>query len=195
MKLVSSALVSLLLSPSLWAATYNLDASHSEVGFSVKHLMLSNVKGRFGKFEGSFDYDAKTKTLSAVEVKVDIASIDTNEKKRDQHLASPDFFDAGKYPSMTFKADKVTGVEAGKSVQVPGTLTLHGVTKPVTLEVDFRGTTTDPYGNERLVFGATTKIKRSEFGVSWNKNMDKGGVVVGEDVAVSIEAESIKAKK
>ncbi len=194
MKLALAVIVALVSSAGAWATTYQLDPSHSEVGFSVKHLMLSNVKGRFSKFTGGFDYDEKSKTLSNVDVKIEIASVDTNEKKRDEHLVSPDFFDAAKYSTMEFKADKVSGVAPGKTVKVPGTLTLHGVTKPVTLDVDYRGNTTDPWGNERLVFGATAKVQRSDFGVKWNKSMDKGGVVVGEDVSINIEAESVKAK-
>jgi polyisoprenoid-binding protein YceI len=189
------ALITGLLTSSLvWSVPYKMDTSHSEVGFTVKHLMLTNVKGRFNKFEGAFDYDEKTKTLSKVDIKIDIATVDTNDKKRDEHLASPDFFDAKKFASMDFKADKVTGVEAGKSFKLPGTLTLHGVTKPVTLDVDFRGVTKDPWGNERLVFGATAKINRTDWGVKWNKSMDKGGVVVGEEVVIAIESESVKAK-
>ncbi len=191
---VAALVVSLVSSSLVWAAAYKVDGSHSEVGFSVKHLMLTNVKGRFNKVEGGFDYDDKSKVVSKVDIKIDAASVDTNDKKRDEHLSSPDFFDVKKFPTIEFKADKITGVEAGKSVKVPGTLTIHGTTKPVTLDVDFRGTTTDPYGNERLVFGATTKIKRADWGITWNKAMDKGGVVVGEEVSISIESESVKAK-
>ena len=176
------------------AAIYNIDGSHNEVGFKVKHLMLMNVKGRFNKTEGSFDYDTKTKTLSKVDIKVDASSVDTNDKKRDEHLVSPDFFDTKKFPKITFIADKVTGIEPGKSFKLPGNLTLHGVTKPVTLDVEFSGTTTDPYGNEKVVFSASGKIKRTDFGISWNKTLDKGGVAVSEDVSIEIEAESNKAK-
>jgi polyisoprenoid-binding protein YceI len=184
----------LICSSLVWAANYKIDGSHSDVGFSVKHLMLTNVKGRFNKVEGSFSYDAKSKVLSKVDVKIDAASVDTNDKKRDEHLSSPDFFDVKKNPSLEFKADKVTGVEPGKTVEVPGTLTIHGITKPVTLDVEFRGITQDPYGNERLVFGAKTKIKRADWGMTWNKTLDKGGVVVGDEVTIDIESESVKAK-
>lgn len=176
------------------AAGYKLDASHSEVGFGVKHLVISTVKGRFNKFDGGFDYDEKSKTLSKVEIKIDAASIDTNDKKRDDHLSSPDFFDVKKFASLEFKADKATGVEGGKSFKLPGTLTMHGVSKPITLDVDFKGTTTDPWGNERVVFGATAKIKRADWGMSWNKSLDKGGLVVGEEVTIMIESEGIKSK-
>ncbi len=187
-------IVALLSSSLVLAASYKIDASHSEVGFSVKHLMLSNVKGRFSRFDGGFDYDASSKILSKVNVKIEIASVDTNDKKRDEHLVSPDFFDAKKFATIEFKSDKVTGVESGKTIKVPGTLTLHGVSKPVTLDVDFRGSTMDPWGKERLVFGATAKINRNDFDIKWNKSMDKGGVVVGEEVVIAIESESVKSK-
>ena len=196
-KLVFKSLVTLttvLGASTTWATAYKLDASHTEVGFSVKHLMLTNVKGRFNKVEGGFEYDEKSKTVSKVDIKIDAASVDTNDKKRDEHLTSPDFFDVKQYPNLEFKADKISGVEAGKTFKVPGTLSLHGVTKPVTLEVEYRGTAKDPWGNEHLVFAATAKINRSEWNVKWNKTMDKGGVVVGEEVSISIEAESLKAK-
>ena len=194
----TASLIVALLTMALWssaslASNYKLDGSHTEVGFSVKHLVISNVKGRFGKFDGGFTYDAATKALSNVDVKIEVSSVDTNDKKRDEHLTSPDFFDAAKFATMEFKADKVANVVAGKTVKVPGSLTIHGVTKPVTLTVDFAGTVTDPYGKERVVFAATTKVNRNDFGVKWNKTMDKGGVVVGEEVTINIEAESVKA--
>jgi polyisoprenoid-binding protein YceI len=176
------------------AALYNIDGSHSDVGFKIKHLMLSNVKGHFNKVDGSFEYDEKTKTLTKVMVKIETASIDTHEKKRDEHLQSADFFDAVKHPTIEFTADKATGVEPKKSFKLAGKLKMHGVEKPVTLDVEFSGTTTDPYGNDRIVFSAAGKIKRSDFGLSWNKNLDKGGVVLGEDVNLEIESESVKAK-
>ena len=192
--MIVASLVGLTLSTSAWAAKYQLDVSHTEIGFSVKHLVISKVKGHFGKFDGGFDYDSKAKTVTNVDIKIQSASVDTNDKKRDEHLSSPDFFDVAKFPVIEFKADKITGVEAGKTFKVPGTLTLHGVTKPVTLDVEFRGAATDPWGNEHLAFGATTEVKRADWGVKWNKSMDKGGVVVGEDVSIAIESEGVKAK-
>lgn len=176
------------------AAQYDLDGSHSEIGFSVKHLMLSNVKGRFNKFDGTFQYDEKTKTLSGLTAKIDVSSVDTNDKKRDEHLTSPDFFDAKKSQYMEFKADKVAGVEVGKTIKVPGVLTMRGVAKPVTLDVNFAGITQDFQKTEKVVFTATAKINRKDWGMSWNKSLDKGGVAVGEDVAITIEAEANKKK-
>ena len=196
-KLFTSVLFIILalgLTQNARAATYKLDGSHTEIGFAVKHLMISTVKGRFNKFEGGFDYDEKSKTISKIDVKMDTSSIDTNDKKRDEHLQSPDFFDAKKFASLEFKADKLSNVEPGKSFKLPGTLTMHGVSKPVTLEVEFKGTATDPWGNEKVVFGASTKVKRADWGMSWNKSLDKGGFVVGEDVTIMIEAEGNKSK-
>jgi polyisoprenoid-binding protein YceI len=188
-------LILLSLSSSIaFAAAFKMDPAHSEVGFSVKHLVYANVKGRFNKFEGGFSYDDKTKTATNIDVKIDAASIDTNDKKRDDHLMSDDFFDAKKFPALTFKADKITGVEPGKTFKVPGTLTMRGVAKPIALEVEFRGLTSDPWGNEKLIFGATTRIQRRDWGINWNKSLDKGGVVVGEDVVINIEGEASKAK-
>jgi polyisoprenoid-binding protein YceI len=190
-----SLLVFLLLGSSFsFAGPFKLDPAHSEVGFSVKHLVYANVKGRFNKFDGGFSYDDKTKTVSNIDVKVDTTSIDTNDKKRDDHLMSADFFDAKKNPTLTFKADKIAGVEPGKTFKVPGTLTMRGVSKPIALEVEFRGLTTDPWGNEKLIFGATSKIQRKDWGINWNKALDKGGMVVGEDVVINVEGEAGKAK-
>jgi polyisoprenoid-binding protein YceI len=183
-----------LASGSAQAAVYKLDGSHTDVAFKVKHLMLTNVKGRFNKSEGGFEYDEKTKTVSKVAIKIDASSVDTNDKKRDEHLQSPDFFDTKKFATIEFTADKVTGVESGKAFKIPGKLKIHGVEKAVTLDAEFRGTTTDPWGNEKIVFAATTKVNRSNYGLNWNKTLDKGGVVVGEEVTIEVEAEANKAK-
>lgn len=188
----SAIIVAFLTSSMVWAAAYKIDNSHSEIGFSVKHMMISNVKGFFSKYEGGFDYDEKAKTVSNVNVKIEVASVSTGEKKRDDHLTSPDFFDAGKYPTIEFKADKISGVEPGKTFKVPGTLTMHGVTKPITLQVEFHGSTVGMMGETRIGFTATTKVKRTDYGVTWNKTLDKGGVAVGEEVSVTIDSESIR---
>lgn len=191
-KIVLGLLITAAASMS-FAANYTLDPAHSEVGFSVRHLMISNVKGKFNKYDGKFVFDEKTGKLSGVEVNIDPKSIDTNDDKRDEHLRSPDFFDTAKYSKITFKGDKVESKD-GKPVKITGTLTMRGVTKPVTLDIDYRGTITDPWGNEKIGFGLTGKINRKDWGVSWNKALDKGGVTVGDDVAVNIEAEATKAK-
>lgn len=191
-KIVLGLLVTAAASMS-FAANYTLDPAHSEVGFSVRHLMISNVKGKFNKYDGKFVFDEKTGKLSGVEVNIDPKSIDTNDDKRDEHLRSPDFFDTAKYAKITFKGDKVE-MKDGKPVKIAGTLTMRGVSKPVTLDIDYRGAITDAWGNEKVGFGLNGKINRKDWGVSWNKALDKGGVTVGDDVAVNIEAEATKAK-
>lgn len=174
------------------ATPYSLDAAHAEVGFKVKHLMISDVKGRFNKFEGAFEFDEKKSEIKNIDVKITMASVDTNDKKRDEHLAGDDFFSAAKFPMMTFKSDKAIAVKTGKSVKVAGTLTIRDVTKPVTLDVEYRGAMTDPWGNEKIGFSATTKINRKDFGVKWNKDLDKGGVAVGDEVTIMIDGEAGK---
>lgn len=184
------------------AATYNLDLSHTGITFKVAHLVIATVNGRFDKFEGQIGYDEKEKKLSAVDVKIDLDSINTNEPKRDAHLKSPDFFGvrseknelvaAKQFMTFSLKEAKKKG---GSIDKVIGDLTLNGITKPVTLAVKFKGIATDPWGNERMVFLASTKIVRKDFGITWNKPLDKAkGMVVGEDVEVTIEGEAIKAK-
>jgi polyisoprenoid-binding protein YceI len=196
---------------SLFAATYNLDLSHTGITFKVDHFVVSKVNGRFDKFEGALVYDDAKKTLEKVDVKIDLDSVSTNDPKRDNHLRSPDFFGvrneknelvAGKqFMTFTLKEVKKKGKKFDKVI---GDLTLNGVTKPVTLAVDFKGLVKDPWGYERLIFTASTKIPRKDFGITWNKPMDpsKGSealnkgkeLVVGEIVDVIIESEAIKAE-
>lgn len=172
-----------LLASAAFAAPYELDAAHSEVGFSVKHLMISNVKGHFDKFSGTFDYDSAKKTLKDVNVTVETASVNTANGKRDEHLQSPDFFDAKKFPKITFKSTKVDGTK------VTGDLTIRDKTKSVTLDFTNNGEA-DFMGTKKIAFTGKGQIKRGDFGLTWNKNMDKGGVVVGDDVMIMIEGEA-----
>ncbi len=176
------------------AAPYKLDASHSIVGFSVKHLVVSKVKGRFNKFEGSFQFDEKKNEVSKIEVKIDPASVDTNDKKRDEHLASPDFFDVKKHNEMKFKINKPVIVKLNEAVKVSGDLTMRGVTKPVTLDLTYTGSATDPWGNEKVGFALAGQINRKDWGVNWNKTLDKGGLTVSDEVMIEIEGEAGKAK-
>ncbi len=192
-KLILPGLLSLAFASSTFAATYKMDPVHSVVGFSVKHLVVSKVKGRFNKFEGSFNFDEKTNEASKIEIKIDPASIDTNEKKRDEHLMSPDFFDVKKNPEMKFTADKVT-VKKDEAVKVSGQLTMRGVTKPATLDLTYGGSVTDPMGNEKVGFGLTGKINRKDWGINWNKTLDKGGLTVSDEVMIEIEGEAVKDK-
>jgi len=191
--LISTVIV--LTIPVIASATiWNIDPDHSNVGFKVRHLMVSNVKGSFEKFTGTIDINDKDITKSKVEVTIDTASINTNVQKRDEHLRSADFFDVAKYPTMTFVSKKVA--KAGKdSLKVTGDLTLHGVTREVVLDVEpLAMESKDPWGNLRRGTTATTKINRKDFGLVWNKALETGGVAVGEEVLITLEIEMIKAK-
>ncbi|HLO14613.1 MAG TPA: YceI family protein [Anaerolineales bacterium] len=174
------------------ASTWSIDPDHSNVGFKVKHMMVSSVKGNFDTHTGVVEINDKDITKSKVEVSIDTRSINTNVKKRDDHLRSADFFDVAKYPTMTFVSKKV--VKAGKDgLKVTGDLTLHGVTKQVVLDVE--GPTKeskDPWGNIRKGATATTKISRKDFGLVWNKALETGGVAVGDEVTITLEIEMIK---
>ncbi|HSP78492.1 MAG TPA: YceI family protein [Myxococcaceae bacterium] len=191
---LKSAVAALVLAaPSLaFGAEYVFDASHSNAQFSVRHMMVTNVRGEFPKMTGSVNLDEKDVTKSSVEATIDVASINTREPKRDDHLRSPDFFDVAKFPSMTFKSTKVE--KAGKDkLKVTGNLTIHGVTKSVVLDVE--GPTPeikDPWGNTKRGLVATTRISRKDFGMTWNKALEAGGVVVGDDVNITIDVEMNK---
>lgn len=179
----------LLLSSSAFAAKFELDPSHTVVSFTAPHLMISKVKGRFDKFSGSFDFDEKTMKLDNIQVMVKTDSINTNEKDRDKHLRSPEFFDVAKFPEMTFKSTKVI-YEKDKPDKVEGDLTIRGITKPVTLDIDYNGAITDAWGNRVVSFEAETKVNRKDFGMVWNKALDKGGVTVGDEIKLEIEGEA-----
>lgn len=176
------------------ATTWNIDPDHSNVGFKVRHLMISNVKGNFDKHTGVVDINDRDITKSKVQVTIDTASINTNVKKRDEHLRSADFFDVAKYPTMTFVSKKIVRNGTGR-LKVTGDLTLHGITKEVVLDVEGPSQESkDPWGNIRSGATASTKIDRRDFGLVWNKALETGGVVVGDEVAINLEIEMIKAK-
>ena len=187
-----SAIVFALGAPSLGrTATWEIDPNHTGVQFSVRHLMVSNVRGEFGKVSGTVTVNDADITKSVIEATIDVASINTRNEKRDEHLRSPDFFDAAKYPTITFKSTKAEKTSTGW--KVTGNLTMHGVTKPATLDVE--GPTPeikDPQGKTRAGAQATTKIDRQDFGISWNKALDAGGVTVGNEVSVTIDVEAVK---
>ncbi|GFO67860.1 polyisoprenoid-binding protein [Geomonas limicola] len=188
-----AALALLTLPVLAQAATYNIDPEHSYTGFKVRHLMVSNVKGSFGKVQGTVFIDDQDLSKSTVNVSIDTSSIDTGVAKRDNHLRSPDFFDVGKYPTMTFVSTKVA--KSGSGLKVSGNLTLHGVTRPVVLDVEGPSAESkDPWGNFRRGASATGSINRKDFGLAWNKALETGGVAVGEEVHLIIEVEMIKAK-
>ena len=172
-----------------WASTWEIDAAHSSVGFAVRHMMVTNVKGQFTKFAGTVELDDQDISRSVVDVSIDAASIDTGVAKRDDHLRTSDFLEATKFPKLTFKSTKVERAGEGK-LKVTGNLTIRGVTKPAVLLVEGPATPVkDPWGNTKTGITATTKINRKDFGVSWNKTMDGGGLVVGDEVTITIEAE------
>jgi polyisoprenoid-binding protein YceI len=178
--------------PSLALAdTYDIDSSHTAAQFSVKHMMVTTVRGELGKVTGTVSYDPKAPDKSSVDVSIDMNGITTREEKRDAHLKSPDFFDVAKFPTATFKSKKVTAAGKGK-FKVIGDLTMHGVTKEVPLEVEVSEPIKDPWGNTKLGATATGKVNRQEFGVKWSKALDGGGTVVGDDVAITIDAEMAK---
>lgn len=183
----------LLCSSNLFAADYKIDPDHSVVAFKVKHLGISSVFGKFVEFDGNFNFDPKNIKASKTAVTIQTKSIDTRQAKRDDHLKNPDFFDATKFPLMKFVSKEVKEISPDK-FQLIGDLTIRDVTKPVTLDVVYGGAVTDPWGNERAAFAASTKINRKEFGLTYNKLLETGGLVVGEDVAIELEVEGIKAK-
>ena len=167
--------------------TWNIDPVHSEVGFSVRHMMVGKVRGRFTGFGGAISVtDDGAATVNAT---IDVSSVDTQNPQRDEHVRSADFFDAATHPNITFRS---TGLRAhGGKTYLDGELTLHGVTRPVTLELEVGGVTTDPYGLLRAGFSAETEIERKDYGISINMPMDGGGVVVGEKVKISLEVEAV----
>jgi polyisoprenoid-binding protein YceI len=172
-------------------STWQIDPNHSSAQFAVRHLAISTVRGAFTRVNGTVQLDDKDISKSSVEVTIDAASVDTRVEARDKDLRSDHFFDVEKYPTITFKSTKVQQIEPGK-LKVTGDLTIHGVTKAVVL--DLEGPTApvkDPWGNQRAAVNATTKLNRQDFGVKWNATMDGGGLVVGDDVAITIDAEMV----
>ena len=180
--------VVLILSGVANGAGWEIDKAHSSVGFSVRHLVISNVKGSFGDFNATTDFDADNLKAGSVEMTVQVTSVDTDDAKRDGHLRSADFFDAENFPVMTFKSRKVHDV-AVKNFKITGDLTIRDVTKEVTFDGVFNGVMNDPMGNTKAGFSAATKVNRQDFNVKWNKSLDAGGVVVGDEVTINLELE------
>ena len=174
------------------AATYDVDPVHSSFNFKVRHMTVSNVAGTFGKVKGVAEIDDKDITALHIEVTLDAGSIDTGHAKRDEHLRGPDFFDVAKYPTLNFVSKKISRVDSNR-IRVTGDLTIRGVTKEVTVDVE--GPTPeikDPAGKMRRGATGTAKISRKDFGISWNKTLDTGGVIVGDDVGISVEIELVR---
>ena len=171
---------------------WKIDPAHTHVEFAVKHLTIATVRGRFSDVSGAVTVAGDDFSQARVEATVGVASIDTREPNRDAHLKSPDFFDIAKYPAMTFKSRRVALTHEDNHYRLIGDLTLHGVTKEIVFDVLLEGRTTDPYGNNRIGFSATSRISRKEFGLAWNQLLETGGVVVGDDVKIALDAELIE---
>lgn len=181
-----------LTAPQIAVTTWNIDPVHSVAEFKVKHMMISNVKGQFTGVSGTLKLDEADISKSSIEASIDAASINTREPQRDGHLKSADFFDVEKFPTLAFKS---TGVgRKGDELAVEGELTIHGVTRKVVFDVE--GPTTpgkDPWGNTRIGISATTKINRKDYGLTWNAALETGGILVGEDVTITLDVEFVKA--
>ena len=194
-----SAVLSILLASALTLTglaeakpvTYDIDPVHSNVQFTIRHF-FSKVTGRFAKFGGQVVYDADAPAASSVSAEIDANSITTMNERRDGHLKSPDFFDTAKFPTLTFTSTKVTPGANG-SFKVEGMLTMHGVAKPVTLDTSFLGAGPGTGGAARIGFEATTSVNRKDYGVLWNKTLDQGGTMLGDDVRIAIDIEGVEA--
>ena len=185
--------MSTLAVPQTSTTTWNLDPVHSVAEFKVKHMMISNVKGRFTKVTGALALDESDLTKSQVEASIEAASIETHDPQRDAHLKSADFFDVEKFPTLSFKSTSIKRV-SGDELAVAGDLTIHGVTRKVVFTVE--GPTApskDPWGNTRRGLSATTKINRKDFGLTWNAALETGGILVGEEITITLDVEFVKA--
>lgn len=171
---------------------WTIDGSHSLAEFSVKHMMVATVKGRFQNFSGNIVWDETNPANSSVEATLEVASITTNDEKRDGHLASADFFETEKYPTITFVSKKVEA-KSGEEFKVTGDLTMHGITKEVVLDVDYNGTGKNPWGMTVAGFSARTSVNRKDFGLNWNVALEAGGMLVSEKINISLEIEAVAA--
>ena len=187
--LSSLALVSSLFALPAFAETseWTIDSAHSRFGFVAPHMVISEVEGEFHTATGKVLLDEADLTKSTVELTIDASSVDTNNADRDKHLTSPDFLDAAKFPQITFKSTKIK--KAGKAYKVTGDLTIHGVTKPVTLDVELSNAVTNPWGKQVRGVKVKGKVNRQEFGVSFNKALETGGVLVGNEITLNIKLE------
>jgi polyisoprenoid-binding protein YceI len=171
--------------------TWTIDPAHAEIGFAVRHLMLSTVRGRFGTVNGTITVDENDPNTAKIDVTVDVTSVDTRQEMRDNHLRSPDFFDVANHPTMHFVSKRIEGDVTG-TFKVIGDLTIRGTTKQVTLDVTFEGRAKDPWGNDRAGFSATGKINRRDFGLNWNQALEAGGVVVSDEVKMTLDVEIVR---
>ncbi|MFP2928085.1 YceI family protein [Pyxidicoccus sp. 3LG] len=172
--------------------TWQLDTAHTTLGFTVRHMVVAKVHGRFTRFEGKVVLQGDDLTRGSVEVKAEAASLDTGVEQRDSHLRSPDFFDVGAFPKLIFRSKRVSAAGLNR-YRVTGDLTIRDVTREVVLDAELLGRMKDPWGNERLAFQATTSIDRKDFGLTWNQTLEKGGLLVGERVDISVDAQVVAA--
>lgn len=170
-----------------------IDNAHSAITFTVRHMMISNVRGNFQKFSGTVDFNQDEPVKSSVDVKIDTASIDTRDQQRDAHLRSPDFFDVEKYPYMIFKSQRVEKTDDVHG-KIHGMLTIKDISKPVVLNVEYNGMAKSPWGTTSAGFTADTKINRKDWGLNWNKALETGGVLVGDEIAIHIELEIVQSE-
>jgi polyisoprenoid-binding protein YceI len=175
-------------------STFAIDPTHSVVEFSVKHMMISTVRGRFGDVTGTIVLDAAQPGRSTAEASIATASIDTRADQRDAHLRSPDFFDVDRFPAIAFRSRRVEGAAAaeGDRFRLVGDLTIRDVTREVTLDVTFEGTGRDPWGGERASFSAETKLDRRDFGLTWNQTLETGGVLVSNEIRVHLDIQAVR---
>jgi polyisoprenoid-binding protein YceI len=172
--------------------TWKIDPAHSGIHFSVRHMVVSKVRGRFSRFEGDVQLDPAQPEGAKVKVSIDAASIDTNEPKRDDHLRSADFFDVAKFPALTFESTRVEKKGEGR-LAITGNLSLHGVTKEIVLDTELLGVGKDPWGAQRAGFSARTSLDRKEYGLGWNQLLEAGGVLVGDKIEIELEIEAVAA--
>ena len=175
-------------------SVWNIDSAHSAVQFQVKHLMISNVRGEFGKMSGTITFDGKNISSAKAEAVIEVASINTREKKRDDHLRGADFFDAAAYPTITFRSKRVEGVR-GNDFNMIGDLTMRGVTREITLAVETTPIVKGMSGESRIGAHATAKLNRQDYGIKWNRALDAGGVVVSDEVSITLDLELIRETK
>ena len=194
MKILRTVLaVAALAAPTFaFGSTWEIDPSHSSATFAVRHLMVNSVRGELGKVTGMVELDDKDVSKSSIQASVEMGGINTREPKRDEHLKSPDFFDVAKYPTMTFKSKRIEKGADANHFKAVGDLTIKNVTKEVTLDVEASSEVKDPYGQTKRGATATTKINRTDFGLKWNKALEGGGLLVGEDVNVTLDIEVAK---
>jgi polyisoprenoid-binding protein YceI len=174
--------------------SWTIDPSHSEITFNVRHMMITNVRGRMERFTGMIDFDEENPALSTVDVQIEAASVNTRDAQRDAHLRSADFFNADTYPYLTFKSQRVEVIDDDQG-RIYGDLTIRDITRPVTLDVTYNGLATSPWGQAVAGFSVTTKINRQDWGLTWNVPLANGGVLVGEKITLSLEVELIKQEE